>query len=77
MRRILVVPALVAVLLSGMLLAQQPKPKTFTNADVIKMVKAWAKHNGLHMRNLAIDVLALKYCPRPNARGFSCLTGCG
>jgi type VI secretion system protein VasI len=38
-RRIFVLPVL-AVILSVMVTAQQPKPKTFTNADVIKMAKA-------------------------------------
>ena len=39
MRRIFVLPVL-AVILSVMVTAQQPKPKTYTNADVIKMAKA-------------------------------------
>jgi hypothetical protein len=33
--------------------------------EVIKMVKAWAEHNHLGMKNLAIEVMVLKYCPRP------------
>jgi len=33
--------------------------------EVVKMVKAWAEHNHLNMRNLAIEVMVLKYCPRP------------
>ena len=40
LRRIFVVSVVTLLLLSGMLTAQQPKPKTFTNADVIKMAKA-------------------------------------
>ncbi len=33
--------------------------------EVVGMVKAWAEHNHLGMRNLAIEVMVLKYCPRP------------
>jgi hypothetical protein len=33
--------------------------------QVVGMVKAWAKHNHLNMRSLAIEVMVLKYCPRP------------
>ena len=32
---------------------------------VIKLVKAWAEHNGLKMKTMAIEVMVLKYCPRP------------
>jgi hypothetical protein len=33
--------------------------------EVVGMVKAWAKLNHLDMKNLAIEVMVLKYCPRP------------
>ena len=33
--------------------------------EVVGMVKAWAGQNDLDMRNLAIEVMVLKYCPRP------------
>jgi hypothetical protein len=33
--------------------------------EVVKMVKAWAERNHLGMKNLAIEVMVLKYCPRP------------
>ena len=33
--------------------------------EVIQMVKTWANHNNLDIRNLAIEVMVLKYCPRP------------
>jgi hypothetical protein len=33
--------------------------------EVSKMVKAWAEHNHLDIRNLAIEVMVLRYCPRP------------
>jgi hypothetical protein len=33
--------------------------------EVIGMVKAWAKHNYLNMKSLAIEVMVLKYCSRP------------
>jgi hypothetical protein len=33
--------------------------------EVIKMVKAWAEHQHLDIRNLAIEVMVLRYCPRP------------
>jgi hypothetical protein len=42
---------------------RQREWKYFT--EVVKMVKAWAEHNHLKMRNLAIEVMVLKYCPRP------------
>jgi hypothetical protein len=42
---------------------RQREWKYFT--EVVKMVKAWAEHNHLNMRNLAIEVMVLKYCPRP------------
>ena len=38
------------------------------------MVKAWAEHNHLNMKNLAVEVMVLKYCPRP--RFFETLS-CG
>ena len=40
LRRVFVVPVVAVLLLCGIVAAQQPKPKTFTNADVIKMAKA-------------------------------------
>ena len=40
MRRIFAVSVVAVLLLCGIVAAQQPKPKTFTNADVIKMAKA-------------------------------------
>jgi hypothetical protein len=33
--------------------------------EVIQMVKTWAEHDNLDIRNLAIEVMVLKYCPRP------------
>lgn len=33
--------------------------------EVVGMVKAWARLNHLKMKNLAIEVMVLKYCPRP------------
>lgn len=33
--------------------------------EVVGMVKAWARHNHLKMKNLAVEVMVLKYCPRP------------
>lgn len=33
--------------------------------EVVGMVKTWAKFNHLGMKNLAIEVMVLKYCPRP------------
>jgi hypothetical protein len=42
--------------------------------EVIGMVKAWARHNHLGMRSLAVEVMVLKYCPRP---GFFETLSCG
>jgi hypothetical protein len=42
---------------------RQREWKYFT--AVIGMVKAWARLNHLKMKNLAIEVMVLKYCPRP------------
>jgi hypothetical protein len=42
---------------------RQREWKYFT--EVAGMVKAWAEHNHLGLRNLAIDMMVLKYCPRP------------
>ena len=33
--------------------------------EVIGMVKAWAELNHLDMKSIAIEVMVLKYCPRP------------
>jgi hypothetical protein len=33
--------------------------------EVVGMVKAWARLNHLQMKNLAIEVMVLQYCPRP------------
>lgn len=33
--------------------------------EVIKLVKAWAEHEGLEMKSVAIEAMVLKYCPRP------------
>jgi len=33
--------------------------------EVVRMVKAWAKEEKLGMKNLAVEVMVLKYCPRP------------
>jgi hypothetical protein len=38
--------------------------KYFT--EVVGMVTAWATHNDLNMKNLAVEVMVLKYCPRPD-----------
>lgn len=32
---------------------------------VIKLVKAWAEEQGLKIKSMAIEVMVLKYCPRP------------
>ena len=42
---------------------RQRERKYFT--EVVRMVKAWAEHNHLNIKNLAIEVMVLKYCPRP------------
>ena len=42
---------------------RQREWKYFT--EVIKMVKAWAKLNDLDMKTVAIEAMALMYCPRP------------
>jgi hypothetical protein len=42
---------------------RQREWKYFT--DVIKMVKAWAEHEHLNMKTVAIEAMVLKYCPRP------------
>jgi hypothetical protein len=42
--------------------------------EVVGMVKAWAKQENLGMKNLAVEVIVLKYCPRP--RMFETLS-CG
>jgi hypothetical protein len=42
---------------------RQHEWKHFTG--VVGMLKAWAEHNHLHIKNLAIDVMVLRYCPRP------------
>jgi len=51
---------------------RQREWKYFT--AVTGMVKEWARLNHLKIRNLAIDVMVLKYCPRP--RFFETLS-CG
>lgn len=51
---------------------RQREWKYFT--EVVGMVKAWAEHNHLNMRNLAVEVMVLKYCPRP---GFFETLSCG
>lgn len=35
-------------------------------AEVTGMMKEWARHNQLKIRNLAIDVMVLTYCPHPH-----------
>ena len=42
---------------------RQREWKYFT--EVAGMVKEWARINHLKIRNLAIDVMVLQYCPRP------------
>lgn len=42
---------------------RQREWKYFT--EVVGMVKHWAEINNLHMKNLAVEVMVLKYCPRP------------
>lgn len=51
---------------------RQREWKYFT--EVVGMVKHWAKINELHMKNLAVEVMVLKYCPRP---GFFETLSCG
>ena len=41
---------------------RQHEWKYFTQA--VGMLKAWAEHNHLHMKNLAIETMALRYFPR-------------
>jgi hypothetical protein len=33
--------------------------------EVVRMIKVWAEHQGIEMKSLAVEVLVLKYCPRP------------
>jgi predicted nucleotidyltransferase len=42
---------------------RQREWKYFT--EVVGMVKHWAEINNLHMKNLAVEVMVLMYCPRP------------
>jgi Nucleotidyltransferase domain len=42
---------------------RQREWKYFT--EVVGMVKAWAEQNNLGMKSIAIEVMVLKYCPRP------------
>src|ERR1700683_723689 len=42
---------------------RQHEWKYFT--QTVGMLKAWAAHNNLHISNLAIEAMALKYFPRP------------
>jgi hypothetical protein len=42
---------------------RQREWKYFT--EVVGMVKAWAERNNLGMKNLAVETMVLKYCPRP------------
>jgi len=42
--------------------------------EVVGMAKAWAKDNHLGMKNLAVEAMVLKYCPRP---GFFGTLSCG
>ena len=42
---------------------RQREWKYFTK--VVGMVKAWARLNHLKMKNLAVEVMVLEYCPRP------------
>lgn len=42
---------------------RQREWKYFT--EVVGMVKAWAEKEKLGMKNLAVEVMVLKYCPRP------------
>jgi Nucleotidyltransferase domain len=51
---------------------RQREWKYFT--EVVGMVKAWAEHEHLGMKNLAVEVMVLKYCPRP---GFFETLSCG
>ena len=41
--------------------------------EVVGMVKAWARFNHLKMKSLAVEVMVLKYCPRPGI--FETLSG--
>lgn len=51
---------------------RQREWKYFT--EVVGMMKAWAENEGLDIKNLAIEVMVLKYCPRP---GFFETLSCG
>ena len=42
---------------------RQREWKYFT--EVIRMVRAWAEHEHLDMKTVAIEVMVLTYCPRP------------
>jgi hypothetical protein len=57
--------------LLGVLAAQQ---RAWSNFDeVVRMIKGWAGHQGLRMTSLAVEVLVLKYLPRPD---LSDVTSC-
>jgi hypothetical protein len=49
--------------LMRMVAQRQREWKYFT--EVVGMVKAWAEKEKLGMKNLAVEVMVLKYCPRP------------
>ena len=51
---------------------RQREWKYFT--EVVGMVKAWAEHEKLGMKNLAVEIMVLRYCPRP---GFFETLSCG
>lgn len=35
--------------------------------EVVRMVKVWAKHSAVEIKSLAVEVLVLKYLPRPSS----------
>jgi hypothetical protein len=42
------------------------RQREWSNFDqVVRMIKDWAEHHGLHMKSLAVEVLVLTYLPRP------------
>jgi hypothetical protein len=49
--------------LMRMVAARQHEWSSFD--EVARMIKDWAKHHGLHIKPLAVDVLVLKYLPGP------------
>ncbi len=42
------------------------RQREWSNFDqVVRMIKDWAEHHGLHLKSVAVEVLVLMYLPRP------------